>query len=781
MALAWYPQTAAMKVFVSSTYADLREHREAVNKSLARMRVQFSAMEYFGSRADEAVPACTQEIDTCDIVVGIYAWRYGWRPTPESSSITEQEFDYARNNNKCCLCYIIEENYPWPPPLIDIDENAERLRAFKRKVSLLVRSTFTTPDNLSTQVAADLVRELATIEPFTISQPQSTLNPWQGYCGTLIEELNSDLTIRATYIPLDATDQAGNPFDLEEEVERWIKRKEEPMLAILGDYGSGKTTFCRHLADRLAQRYVENRGNAELPVLISLRQHRTTATIAEMVNATLLQFGRTAQELSTEPRQRPIILLDGMDEQAERFTESEAKRQFFQIHAALPKSARVILTSRTHFFRSQMEEADVLTLHDPSNTGLLPARPRPLTTLYIASLSAEKQDRYLQLSQGVRWQNVRGTIDSIYDLRDLSRRPILLNLVSRLLDDFQHYQGRVGQVEVYKIAVESWIRREQWRGLHQDEIERFLEGLAFSLLQKYKESLSIADLRQEVASRFRSRILSHLDIDEWDGKVRTSLFLSRDANGAYFFIHRSFQEYFLARKILRALRERSFDELNSVYAVSWSSETKQFFHGMMPDDALEDLYFMLGCHKLEEVTWLASDLLLDRKLPIPFSKDSPHIPRLAKTVLQKAGAGIRACLWVYEQLKIGEAIPTLIASLDAHSGESAQRMVLSTIVNIGDSRAIPELERLRKELEVELDNFRRSYGPNYERVVQDRLRHHDNDPDSERIRNKWRQGRLATLSLDSIVLSQVGYPKDYRMWGYTLEEIDQAIAAIREN
>jgi hypothetical protein len=49
--------------------------------------------------------------------------------------------------------------------MIDQGDSAGRLRAFKVKVSALVRSTFTTPDNLAKQVAADLAREITPIAP----------------------------------------------------------------------------------------------------------------------------------------------------------------------------------------------------------------------------------------------------------------------------------------------------------------------------------------------------------------------------------------------------------------------------------------------------------------------------------------------------------------------------------------------------------------------------------------------------------------------------------------
>ena len=147
-----------MKVFVSSTVIDLAEHRAAVSEMLTRMKAQISAMEFFGSNGDLAAPFCFSEIQSCDALVGIYAWRYGWKPPQDEISITEQEFDYARSSGKTCLCYIVDEGFPWVPSFIDQGDQASRLTKFKQKISQLVRSRFTTPDNLAKQVAADVAR-----------------------------------------------------------------------------------------------------------------------------------------------------------------------------------------------------------------------------------------------------------------------------------------------------------------------------------------------------------------------------------------------------------------------------------------------------------------------------------------------------------------------------------------------------------------------------------------------------------------------------------------------
>lgn len=147
-----------IKVFVSSTYKDLVPHRQAVMEVLQRMQTDTRAMEYFGSRPDGAEQVCAEEIDACNVLVGIYAWRYGWVPEASEVSITEQEFDRARAAGADCLCYVVDEQVAWPPDQIDKGKAASRLAKLKKKVGRLVVSKFTTPDDLAKKVAADLAR-----------------------------------------------------------------------------------------------------------------------------------------------------------------------------------------------------------------------------------------------------------------------------------------------------------------------------------------------------------------------------------------------------------------------------------------------------------------------------------------------------------------------------------------------------------------------------------------------------------------------------------------------
>src|ERR1700730_17603640 len=108
-----------MRVVVSATYADLKEHRRAVSDVLARLRQEYRGMEFFGSSSDAATPTSLRELDDCDLFIGIYAHRYGTVPPGSDRSITEHEYDRARQRRLPCLLYLVDRNHPWPPESVD--------------------------------------------------------------------------------------------------------------------------------------------------------------------------------------------------------------------------------------------------------------------------------------------------------------------------------------------------------------------------------------------------------------------------------------------------------------------------------------------------------------------------------------------------------------------------------------------------------------------------------------------------------------------------------------
>jgi len=156
-----------IRIFVSSTWRDLQEEREAVEAALHRMKsTTFSGMEYFGSQPETPKEVCLTEVARSHVYIGIFAHRYGSLDKETGLSMTEVEYRKAQERDIPCLIYLMDDSVPVLPANIERDtEKAAKLEVLKRE--LLGRhavSFFTSPDNLATQVVADLHNLLANLE-----------------------------------------------------------------------------------------------------------------------------------------------------------------------------------------------------------------------------------------------------------------------------------------------------------------------------------------------------------------------------------------------------------------------------------------------------------------------------------------------------------------------------------------------------------------------------------------------------------------------------------------
>ena len=69
-----------VSVYVSSTYRDLKDYRDAVISALRRMNHHVVCMEEYGAADQRPLERCLRDVDQCDVYVGIFAWQYGYVP-----------------------------------------------------------------------------------------------------------------------------------------------------------------------------------------------------------------------------------------------------------------------------------------------------------------------------------------------------------------------------------------------------------------------------------------------------------------------------------------------------------------------------------------------------------------------------------------------------------------------------------------------------------------------------------------------------------------------------
>jgi hypothetical protein len=123
------------QVFVSSTYADLKEERRRVTQALMEMDCIPAGMELFPAADEEQFEFIKRVIDDCDYYLLIIGGRYG-STTTEGISYTEKEYDYAVEHGLKVIA-LIHEN-PDEIPLGKSEKDPElrhRLGDFREKVS----------------------------------------------------------------------------------------------------------------------------------------------------------------------------------------------------------------------------------------------------------------------------------------------------------------------------------------------------------------------------------------------------------------------------------------------------------------------------------------------------------------------------------------------------------------------------------------------------------------------------------------------------------------------
>src|SRR5918993_573080 len=114
-----------MRIFVSSSFEDLREHRAAAIRVLRQLGHEVVAMEDFVAGQALPLQQMLDKVARCEVYVGIFAWRYGFvpragpgggaiapaTPVPDAvfgtTSITHYEYLQARSKGLDVLAFLL--------------------------------------------------------------------------------------------------------------------------------------------------------------------------------------------------------------------------------------------------------------------------------------------------------------------------------------------------------------------------------------------------------------------------------------------------------------------------------------------------------------------------------------------------------------------------------------------------------------------------------------------------------------------------------------------------
>ena len=151
------------QIYISSTYTDLVDHRRHVYDILRKMRYDVIAMEDYVAADRRPVDQCLADVASCDVYVGIFAWRYGYIPPGHDKAITELEYRQAGQCGLERLVFLVDESTPWPREYMDEvtghGEDGARIKALRAELleNHMVQF-FKSPEELAGQVATSVAR-----------------------------------------------------------------------------------------------------------------------------------------------------------------------------------------------------------------------------------------------------------------------------------------------------------------------------------------------------------------------------------------------------------------------------------------------------------------------------------------------------------------------------------------------------------------------------------------------------------------------------------------------
>src|SRR4029453_8265823 len=158
-----------VRIYVSSTYGDLKQHREQVYRALRELGHDVVAMEDYVASDQRPLDKCLADVASCDLYMGIFAHRYGYIPeqdNPEGRSITELEYRHAEAEGIPRLVFLLDPAVPWSPVWIDAvtgdGDLGARIRMLREELGReRLASFFTTAEELARKVGAAATRQLA--------------------------------------------------------------------------------------------------------------------------------------------------------------------------------------------------------------------------------------------------------------------------------------------------------------------------------------------------------------------------------------------------------------------------------------------------------------------------------------------------------------------------------------------------------------------------------------------------------------------------------------------
>ena len=356
---------------------------------------------------------------------------------------------------------------------------------------------------------------------------------------------------------------------LEEYLDRWLVEDGARHIALLGDYGMGKSSFLIYYAAYLAKKLLSGE-KTRIPVLIRLtssspRNDPESERLLSKFSADW-EFGRSLEPLRILIRNhRIVLLLDAFDEidlVGDSMMRADHFRELWKL--ATPGN-KIVIAGRPGYFPNDEERKKNLRLIHYENK---PNVRESCTRIDLHPFEEEEVRQSFKKYYDSE-EEAAQSLDYVLNrprILELAKRPVMAHIIRETLSELQkrntQNKDNLREANLLKIYTDAWTAREEAKDrdllVDEDERGRFMEELASWMLIHNQSQIPAETVIEKFEIWFpKKRGLERRDIREG---IATSLltcsFLIPASPNSYKFAHKPFFEFFIASFLLRCLREK---------------------------------------------------------------------------------------------------------------------------------------------------------------------------------------------------------------------------------
>jgi NACHT domain-containing protein len=399
---------------------------------------------------------------------------------------------------------------------------------------------------------------------------------WRQHCRELDRQ---DLVpLSNGYNPEDFVAMISSHFqgqkivDLEKLIFQWAKDGANHYgMALLGAYGTGKSTFSRRLAWRCAEDYQLGKFD-RVPLLIELRNLTSDQDIDKLITHELADRhrveGATATRFHTLNRAGLFLLiLDGFDEMKNGMSREALAHNLAEINKLLVPNAKVLLSGRPTIFADELEQRELLqsTVESHgarSSSQYIPVSIAPLAESRIMPLVrayAAAQGMLADMSLASRIDKMEQALPDRKELQELLARPVHIPMLLRVLPSLRSDPSRLRRSDLYLQFIDQTLQREvqkrRFAGsfLTVEQRRDFASRLACEMLrQGESRSISASQIPNDLIQRYRPRTKS---LETTKRELISACFLEFKPPDMLIFGHKSYCEFLCALRFRDSIRE----------------------------------------------------------------------------------------------------------------------------------------------------------------------------------------------------------------------------------